>query len=236
MFEKQVSALPRFERCGKLRVDEFLREAVIDAIVFALRAALDAHQNMRAVRGYCGNRAGAGKEQDAVGAGVGDVGKFFQIRAREMGAKIAGEFVFDPLSDFLETQGAQFGDHASGLERRGELFRGGGQELRRVGPDLLQRLPAFCARGVAGGVTAMPPDDEEIRVERPVGLLRAVTGFERIEDFRDVHLFAYLGTTATASTAKPASMEARPSKGMSAICAVAGRSLRTMAATGRVSG
>lgn len=53
----------------------------------------------------------------------------------------------------------------------------------RLDADLLfQRGPTLRASSIAGGISAMPPDEKLVRIGWPEWLLRSVVGLKLIED------------------------------------------------------
>ena len=77
LFEEQVGAGSGVECWWDLGFDRVLGLAVGNAVVFALHPVKDADQHVRAV-GWDGCHGGdAGKEENAIDAGVGYVGELF---------------------------------------------------------------------------------------------------------------------------------------------------------------
>ena len=132
---------------------------------------------MGAVGWDSGHGREAGEEQDTVGARIGDIGKFLKGRASlrnrqgfERGGQIVSELVLNPRGNLLHTHGSEFRHHSAGFQGERQLRRLGGEKAIRLEPDsALQRFPAFGAGGIAGGISAVPPDEEKIWVGRPVG-------------------------------------------------------------------
>src|SRR5262245_45018640 len=73
--QQQVCAHPGMKLWRDLCFDGLLGFTVGHTIVLALTTELDTHQHMRTVGGNGGDRSDAGEKQDAVGAGIGDIGK-----------------------------------------------------------------------------------------------------------------------------------------------------------------
>ena len=165
--------------------------AVGGGVAFVFGAELDADGNLRGVGGNGCERVEAGEEKDAVGAGIGDVGKGFQKAAgvfdREGGeseAEVAAALIEDAVSDLVETAGAELGHHAAGAKERGEFGFGGVEEGCGVGAEGGgEGVPAAVAGGVGGGVAAVPPNEEVVGVGGEGGLLRAVVLLEDGESF-----------------------------------------------------
>lgn len=123
--EEEVGAGAGVELLGDIGLDGLLGFTVGDAVIFALLAALDAHEDVGAVGGNGGDRRDAGKEQDAVGAGIGDIGKLFEEladlgeRADEGGTEVVAILILHAGGDLLEAQRAELGDHAAGAQGSG---------------------------------------------------------------------------------------------------------------------
>src|SRR5580658_1855017 len=75
VFKQQVGTLAGVKLFGHVLLDERLRGAIGGAVVCAFGADLNAHQDVRAVRWNGGDGGELRKEQDAVGARIGDAVK-----------------------------------------------------------------------------------------------------------------------------------------------------------------
>lgn len=119
LFEEQVGADAGIEGCGCPGFDCLLCFAIVDSVVFALPAQQDADEDVGTVGRDGSDRRDLGEEQDAVGARVGDVGKFLEFssgfieRSEESAAEIAAELILHTHGDLFEAQGAELGHHAT---------------------------------------------------------------------------------------------------------------------------
>src|SRR5580693_1950948 len=73
--QEQIGARAGIQIRGGLALDGLLRLAVSNAVILTLLSLADAHQHVRAVGWHGGKRRNAGKQKDAVGARIGNVGE-----------------------------------------------------------------------------------------------------------------------------------------------------------------
>ena len=114
----------------------------ICAVILALEAMRDADQDMRAVRRHGGDGGFSCEEKDGVDARLGDVGEALECgvdrgqRAGEERVEIAGVLIDDAHGNLLQTQGADFRNHAAGLEGSSQLRLRRGQDALGLGADV----------------------------------------------------------------------------------------------------
>jgi hypothetical protein len=187
--QQQVSAHAGVELCRNLRGDDLLGGFIIPAVVFELAPESNPYQNMRAIRRHRGHRGDAAEKKDPVGARIGDTVKLFERRpgagkgqSPEPRCQIAVELSLNPIRNFLQTHGSEFGKHAAGFQGEGDLAGFRREQAPRIDANArLQRFPALRAGGIARRISAVPPDEEEIGIGGPARLLQAVAGFHCIE-------------------------------------------------------
>src|SRR5262245_56730493 len=73
--EQQVGSDARVEALRDFVLNRLLRFTISNTVVFTLASLPDSHQHMRTVRRNCSDRRNFPEEEDAVSAGIGDVGK-----------------------------------------------------------------------------------------------------------------------------------------------------------------
>src|SRR5579862_164147 len=192
LLQQQVGALPGVELTGHFGFDECLRGAIGRAIVLALAAGFDSHQDMRAVRGHRGQRGEMTEEQNAIGPGISDAMESFELLAHlvqpanEGCAKIAAVFVLDTSRNLLKPHGARLREHAASLQGGCKPGLGCSKNLLRGNTDLAgERIPSPRARDIARRIPAVPPDQEFIRIDRPARLLGTIDGFEPVKQLCD---------------------------------------------------
>ncbi len=179
--QKQKRPLPGLRRTRHLKLNGFLSLSVDHAIVQAYIPALNPNQNMGTIGRYGCQRTHPAEQKNSVRARVPDVRELLQGCPFRRTAEVTAKLMLHTLRDLFQSQRAQFGHHATRLQRRCQRLRAGGQQFRRTDPDLLQLLPPTRAADIARRVPAMPPDEELIGINRPRRLLRTVMALQPVE-------------------------------------------------------
>src|SRR5262249_52953752 len=163
------------------------RFAICHAVVLSFQPLPDAHEHMRTIRRNSRNRRYATEQQDAIGARIGYVWKALEGLANlnqrsGEAAQVTTILILDSAGDLHWTRRPQFRDHPARFQCPCQFCGASLEELERPDADLSpQRLPSFCAGGVAGRISAVPPHQEMVRVGRPAWLLVAIMSLQPVK-------------------------------------------------------
>lgn len=140
--QKKIGPRPSLELWRDFGLNRLLRLTIGHAVVLAFLAMQQADQNMWTVGRNCGNGCDAGKQQNAIGARVSNVGElleratYFVYGPDKGSTQISSELIFHAGSNFFESHGPEFRDHAAGSKSVCQLVRRGMQNVFRVNANV----------------------------------------------------------------------------------------------------
>lgn len=192
LFQQQVGASAGIESLGQFASDDSLLLAVCGGVVLDLGLPNNAEQYSRAIGRHGGDRHKSCKQENAVGAGIGNPVKTLQ-KLTDLGngthervSQIAPELVLHTKGKFLQALGAQIRKHAARLDGCSNPRGFCRQQLVGIDAHIArQRIPALGTSRFAGWIAAIPPDEKFVGVCRKGWGLGAVEVLKAIEDFGD---------------------------------------------------
>ena len=159
LLEQQVRPLASIERFRHLVRNCLLSVTMGAAVIVAIYPGEDPDQHMRTIGGNGGNGCYPGKEQNAVGARIGDAVEPLQhltrVRERtdERTPQVAAKFVLNPRGDLFQALRREIQQHYGGFQSSRERLRRSCQNLPRRSPPIsrFSEVQPFAHRSSLAG-------------------------------------------------------------------------------------